>query len=107
MLRNLKCRPLLSTMSGLLSIALIACSENSVDPGQLIGELEAASAAYDEAILDQDGAALERLMGRDCVPKMKTNPPNHKTITDISNYENLIDRNLSLVSKILNQNEQE
>ena len=61
MLRNLRRRPLLSTVSGLLSIALIACSENSVDPSQLIGELEGASAAYDEAILEQDSATLERI----------------------------------------------
>ena len=59
--RNLRRRPLLSTVLGLLSIALIACSENSVDPNKIIGELEAASAAYDEAILEQDSATLERI----------------------------------------------
>ena len=61
MFRNLERPLILSTLSALFSIVLIACSENSVESGQLIGELEAASAAYDEAILDQDSATLERI----------------------------------------------
>ena len=61
MIRNPRRRPLLSILPGLLSIALIACSENSVDPDQLVAELEAASAAYDEAILEQNSATLERI----------------------------------------------
>ncbi len=61
MIRNHRRRPLLSFVPGLLSIALVACSENSVDPNQLVAELEAASAAYDEAILEQNSATLERI----------------------------------------------
>ena len=58
---NLSRLPLLSALSGLLSFALNACTVNSGDPSGLVGELEAANAAYDEAILSQDSATLERI----------------------------------------------
>ena len=61
MFRNLRRRPLLSPLSVLLSYSLIACSANSGDPGELVGELEAANAAYDEAIIDQDSVTLEKI----------------------------------------------
>ena len=54
-------RPLLCALFGLFSFALIACSANRDDPIRLVSELEATSAAYDKAIIDQDGATLERI----------------------------------------------
>ena len=58
---NLSGLPFQSAVSVLLSIALFACSVDSGGSSKLIGELEAASAAYDEAILAQDGATLETI----------------------------------------------